>query len=72
MDPTFPRPAFHALYTKWMENSVAGKAADAVLIARDGCEGRVVGMVTVKMSEAISQIGLLAVAETHRRRGGQL
>lgn len=69
LDPTFPRPAFHALYTKWMENSVAGKAADAVLVARDGCEGRVVGMVTVKMSEAISQIGLLAVAETHRRRG---
>lgn len=51
---------------------MAGKAADAVLVARDGCEGRVVGMVTVKMSEAISQIGLLAVAETHRRRGGQL
>jgi len=71
VDPNMPGLAFRALYTKWMENSVAGKAADVVLVAREaGDEERIVGMVTVRMTQgAVAQICLLAVAETHRRRG---
>ena len=68
-DPSLPDSAFRALYTAWMKNSVAKIAADAVLVARD--EGKtIVGMVTVRLVQAtVSQIGLLAVAHTHRRRG---
>lgn len=67
-DPNMPGLACRSLYTKWMENSVSGKAADVVLVAYDEA-GATAGMVTVKLSGTISSICLIAVADTHRRRG---
>lgn len=80
-DPQIPRDKFERLYRIWIERSVSGEIADAVLVASASpSEGRVgaqsvanessiAGMITVTVKHVVGNIGLVAVAETHRGRG---
>jgi dTDP-4-amino-4,6-dideoxy-D-galactose acyltransferase len=69
-DPRIPRDKFERLYQVWIERSVRGEIADAVLVARDSAaEAHLAGMITVKVTNGVGNIGLVAVAETHRGRG---
>ncbi len=70
VDPLVPRDKFERLYEIWIERSVRGEIADAVLVARDDpTTGPLAGMITVKVAEGIGNIGLVAVAASHRGRG---
>jgi dTDP-4-amino-4,6-dideoxy-D-galactose acyltransferase len=70
IDPCIPRDKFERLYAIWIERSVRGEIADAVLVARDNpAMGPLAGMITVKVAEGIGNIGLVAVAASHRGRG---
>ncbi|MEX2141314.1 MAG: GNAT family N-acetyltransferase [Pirellulales bacterium] len=69
-DPAIPRDKFERLYQAWIERSVSGAIADAVLVARDSAAAtHLAGMITVKVTQGIGNIGLVAVAESHRGRG---
>jgi dTDP-4-amino-4,6-dideoxy-D-galactose acyltransferase len=85
VDPRIPRDRFEQMYRIWMAGSVCGEMAGTVLIARDeavhgaakkthlpnepagGAE--IAGMITIKVTGSVGNIGLIAVAETHRGRG---
>jgi dTDP-4-amino-4,6-dideoxy-D-galactose acyltransferase len=70
VDPRIPRDTFEALYRVWIERSVRREIADAVLVARDpAVDARLAGMITVKVTDGMGNIGLVAVAESHRGRG---
>lgn len=59
VDPRMPAGKFADLYRLWIRNSVRGKIAAAVIVARR--EGRIVGMVTVGEKNGRGDIGLIAV-----------
>jgi ribosomal protein S18 acetylase RimI-like enzyme len=66
-DPGFPSDRADALYQRWIENS-CGDYADAVFVAEH--EGQPAGYFTCHLDAGgIGRIGLLAVAESARRRG---
>ena len=67
LDPRFPRPVFERLYRTWMENSLNGSFADAVIVAGEG--DAIDGMVTVSAKGGQGQIGLFGVAATARGKG---
>lgn len=60
-------PRYKELFTLWMENSVSGRLADAVIVysGEDGIQG----MVTVASKQSQGQIGLIAVGPRARRAG---
>ena len=61
---------FEAMYTAWVQNSIDRKVADETFVAIDDSTGVEVGFVTVKCKgKALIDVGLLAVAASHRRRG---
>ena len=62
LDPKF-RPAFKALYSKWLDNACRS-ADDKVLVAR--LEGVEAGMTTLSIRDGKGRIGLVAVAEAFR------
>lgn len=68
VDPDMPRGSWRRMYSAWVENSLNGKLADAVLVAHadENRKGPIIGMITVSHSGAI---GLLAVAKRWRGRG---
>ena len=68
-DPCIPRDKFERLYEIWIDRSVRGEIADAVLVARDSATDAIAGMITVKVTESVGNIGLVAVAASHRGRG---
>lgn len=72
VDPRMPRDKFEGLYRLWIRNSVNGRIADQVLVARE--TGKIVGMVTVGRKGERADIGLVAVDASMRGRnlGGAL
>jgi ribosomal protein S18 acetylase RimI-like enzyme len=69
VDPFFPRERFVSLYTTWIERSVRGELADAVLVAEDVAVGALLGMVTVAAAGEEGNIGLIAVEASARGQG---
>jgi dTDP-4-amino-4,6-dideoxy-D-galactose acyltransferase len=75
LDPNMPRHVFLRLYSTWMARSVSGEIADVVFVARSQSSrhkmgtSRLNGMVTVKVCDGRSEIGLLAVSPWSRGRG---
>lgn len=61
LDENFGLGVFEKMYTLWIENSVARKIANHVLVASNNK-----GMLTLKHSDEISTIGLLAVNQNSR------
>ncbi len=67
-DPYLPGELFEKLYRRWMDNSIAGKVAYAVLVARQ--ESRIVGVITLQEQDRqTSNLGLVAVAKQYSGRG---
>jgi len=65
---------FEAMYRRWIERSVSGEMADAVLVALGAEQERLAGtamagMVTLSESSGVGSIGLIAVAAAFRGRG---
>jgi dTDP-4-amino-4,6-dideoxy-D-galactose acyltransferase len=85
VDPRIPRDRFEEMYRIWIAASVCGEMAGTVLIARDPlAEGpakapklpnkssaaeEIAGMITIKVTGGVGNIGLIAVAESQRGRG---
>jgi dTDP-4-amino-4,6-dideoxy-D-galactose acyltransferase len=74
VDRHFPNEHFEGMYRRWIERSVSGELADAVLVAsgvEDQMAGdkRVAGMITLSESQGVGSIGLIAVAAAFRGRG---
>ena len=58
-DPRLPTQSWQDLYRIWMDKSLDGEMADAILVERD--EQGVVGMITVSAQTGVGKIGLFAV-----------
>jgi len=69
MDPEIPPDKFTALYRIWIERSVLGELADAVLVAQLHGQSEPLGMVTISRLDNVGQIDLIAVAEGARGKG---
>jgi dTDP-4-amino-4,6-dideoxy-D-galactose acyltransferase len=74
VDPHFSLEEFAAMYQVWIERSVSGQLADAVLVIPldhppRANEQRLGGMVTVSESNGAASVGLIAVAPALRGRG---
>lgn len=67
LDPDLPAGCAEELYRLWIDRSVQGELADAVLVARG--RGLVSGLITLSARNGIGEIGLLAVDEASRGRG---
>ncbi len=67
LDPDFPSQLFEQLYHKWLENSLNGSIADAILVAGEG--DMIDAMVTVSAKAGIGQIGLFSVSVASRGKG---
>jgi len=67
LDGALPEGSWERMYSLWMQNSVTGKLADAVLVERG--DGRIIGMTTVSYRGKCGQIGLFAVDLKWRGRG---
>ncbi|MDX1965373.1 MAG: GNAT family N-acetyltransferase [Pirellulales bacterium] len=73
VDANIPVDKFQELYKIWIERSVKGELANAVLAAYRADSAQPRGIVTISVKEAVGQIDLIAVAESERGRGlGQL
>ena len=68
IDPAFPAGSAEKLYRVWIERSVRGEIADAVLVARAE-SGSLVGLITLGAAGPTGEIGLLAVREDARGAG---
>jgi dTDP-4-amino-4,6-dideoxy-D-galactose acyltransferase len=60
--------AFARLYELWIDRSVDGTRADAVMVAPDA-GGAILGLVTVIVRDGHGEVGLLAVDESCRGKG---
>ncbi len=72
IDTKIPTAGFEAMFEAWITNSLNGSLADEVFIAYDETKsavGEEVAFITVKRRENAVNIGLLSVAESHRRLG---
>ena len=67
LDPAIPEERWASLYRHWMDESLAGKQADAVLVRRR--EGAIAGMITVSADATGGEIGLFGVAGEARGQG---
>ena len=69
LDPALPEGSWEHMYSLWMQSSITGKLADAVLVERG--DDRIIGMITVSYRGKCGQIGLFAVDRldpgTHQR-----
>lgn len=61
---------FELLYKMWIEKSVNGTLADYVLVAQQN--SKIVGMLTLKLKENFSEIGLVAVSLQGQGIGNKL
>ncbi len=66
-DPKLPVDSWREMYRIWLDKSLDGEMADAILIERD--EKGVAGMITVSAQNAVGKIGLFAVDKRARGRG---
>lgn len=61
LDPNFPKVLFELLYRKWIENSIDKIIASDVFLYDDlKKDSDILGMITCKNSENISEIGIIA------------
>lgn len=67
-DPAIPKAKCEELYSLWLENSLAGKMADAVYVYQQGTH-HTDGFVTVAQANHRVRICLLAVRQEKRREG---
>ena len=67
VDTNFKNNEFDKLYTLWIENSVNGKLAEKVIILKE--ENRTVGLLTLGIKNANTNIGILAVNKDQRGKG---
>lgn len=67
LDPQMPHACFEALYRTWIRRSTAREIADEVLVA--GEEGKIQGMVTIRIAGSAAHIGLIAVEAAARGKG---
>lgn len=67
LDPGFPAGSYERLYRRWIENSANGQMANAVLYYEQ--DGHKLGMLTLKLSETESSIGLIAVDDSRQGLG---
>jgi len=68
LDKRFYNNEYEELYKKWIENSLDGKIADSVKVAKDD-SSKILGFITVKFKTNDSEIGLIAVDENARGLG---
>lgn len=66
-DPRLPNESWRDLYRIWIDKSLDGEMADAILVERD--EQGAVGMITVSAQNGVGKIGLFAVDVRGRGRG---
>ena len=66
VDPRIPEEKFAELYKLWIRNSTNRRMADTVLVVRHA--GKIVGMVTVKEKNGVSDIGLIAADAAMREK----
>ncbi len=70
VDNRIPPDKFEELYRVWIERSVRREIADDVLVVTNGAGVEsLAGMVTVKVTEGVGNIGLIAVSEEYRGQG---
>jgi dTDP-4-amino-4,6-dideoxy-D-galactose acyltransferase len=70
VDNRIPPDKFEELYRVWIERSVRHEIADDVLVISNGAGAdKLAGMVTVKVTEKVGNIGLIAVSEDYRGQG---
>ena len=70
VDPVMPSSGYDQLFTAWIQNSINRTLAHETFVAVDLATGKHVGMITLKQKgEALVDVGLVAVAPTHRRKG---
>jgi dTDP-4-amino-4,6-dideoxy-D-galactose acyltransferase len=70
VDNRIPPDKFEELYRVWIERSVRHEIADDVLvISNGGGADALAGMVTVKVTDRVGNIGLIAVSEDYRGQG---
>lgn len=67
LDPAIPEERWASLYRAWMDQSLAGARADAVLVRR--LDGRIASMITVSVRASEGEIGLFGVAAEARGKG---
>lgn len=68
IDPGFPSGSAEKMYRVWIQRSVRGEIADAVLVARAD-SGALTGLVTLAGDGQTGEIGLLAVDARAQRAG---
>lgn len=68
LDVNFTNNEYKKLYKKWIENSLNGKVADSVIVVKDE-NSIILGFVTIKFKNNISEIGLIAVDDNARGLG---
>ena len=73
IDPHIQMERFEAMYRLWIDRSVRGELADAVLVVPldkdQAATGRLAGMITLASSNCVATIGLVAVSVEMRGRG---
>lgn len=66
-DKGFAADDFYKLYYTWIKKSIIKELADNIFIIKD--HGEIAGMVTLKQDKTIGKIGLLAVSDSHWKKG---
>jgi len=71
-DPRLPREKSDSLFSEWIKNSIIGKLADVVFVAR--VQEKIAGFITCKIKYINSKyfygvIDLIGVSEKYRQRG---
>lgn len=66
-DENFGIESFNKLYKEWIRKSLTGDLADEVFLAKQN--SAVTGLVTVRLKDGFSEIGLLSVKPGHQGQG---
>jgi dTDP-4-amino-4,6-dideoxy-D-galactose acyltransferase len=67
LDKRMPKGKFEELYGLWIQNSVSGNFADAVIICK--IDNIIGGLVTLANKNRVGDIGIIAVDESYRGIG---
>ncbi|MDA3780117.1 MAG: GNAT family N-acetyltransferase [Bacteroidales bacterium] len=66
VDSNFENADFYRLYFHWIQESISGKIADKVYVAKEN--NKIVGMCTLSFKEK-ANIGLIATSKEHQGKG---
>lgn len=67
IDNQFPKHSYERMYEEWIEKSMNGELADYVFVHK--LNGHLDGMITIKLSNNIATIGLIAVDYDSQGKG---